>query len=194
MIFFLVAINKMSYSYLTNVFPNYTPSVDYEDYVFRSLNAIDKAETQAKVTQPPQAHVTTPRVIPNYSASNKPEQKVVPVNGDPMNYQLNEFTKSLIGAHPIAEEQGTYVHQPQNSIDPIIKSPVVVESFGNMQQSPSHTGCDKMCQHVLQCQRCKAIVVKQWNLESDRIFHEEIMEVLTYVIFAVFLLLLLESK
>ena len=180
----------MSYSYLTNVFPNYTPSVDYEDYVFRSLNAIDKAEAQAKVTEPPPTHVTTPRVIPNYSDSNKPVQNVVPVNGDPMNYQLNEFTKSLIGAHPITEEQGTYVHQPQKTIDPVVKTPVV-ESFGNMQQGP---GCEKMCQHILQCQRCKAVVVKQWNLESDRIFHEEIMEVLTYVIFAVFLLLLLESK
>ncbi|NBU33703.1 hypothetical protein EB118_05315 [bacterium] len=165
----------MSYSYLKNVFPNYVSSVDYEDYIFRSLNAIDAAEESAKKLDTP-PNVVTDRVISNYAKAPQPLE-VQPA--DPQS-QLNQFTQSLL-AHPVSLEKGTYVHQPTEPIHPVLRR---VETFQN-------TDCGNMCKHVLDCSRCKNVLIKQWDLDKDRLRNEEIMEVITYIIFGLFLVTLI---
>jgi hypothetical protein len=50
----------------------------------------------------------------------------------------------------------------------------------------------KYVNHVLECSICKEIVLKQLNIESNRLFKEEILEILSYILFGFFILMLLE--
>ncbi|NDC96059.1 hypothetical protein EB118_26500 [bacterium] len=174
----------MSYSYLKNVFPNYSTSVEYDDYIFRSLNAIDTAEAQARNLQDPK-NIVTNRVIPNYSRVKESNEPVVPAN----NMQsLSQFTQALLNT-----QVDTSVHQPEKPIDPVLlPQKRIIEEFSD--SGIQDVSCDKHMKHILNCQKCKGVVIKQWDLDADKTRNEEIMEVICYIIFAIFLLLLLETK
>jgi hypothetical protein len=47
--------------------------------------------------------------------------------------------------------------------------------------------------HVLECTSCKELLMKQFNIENDRIRNEEIMELISYLIFSLFILLLIDT-
>lgn len=47
--------------------------------------------------------------------------------------------------------------------------------------------------HVLQCEECRKIVTKQLNLDIDKVKMDEWMELFSYILFGVFILLLLDS-
>lgn len=53
--------------------------------------------------------------------------------------------------------------------------------------------CDVYTKHILECSKCKNIIIKQFGIESDKIRNEEIMELISYFIFALFILLLIDS-
>lgn len=65
------------------------------------------------------------------------------------------------------------------------QTPVVQES--------TNLTCDDYLKHTLECSKCKSILMKQFNLEYDRLRNEEIMEVLSYMIFGLFILLLIDN-
>ena len=48
--------------------------------------------------------------------------------------------------------------------------------------------------HVMECKECKELLRKQFNLENEKIFKEEIIELVSFIAFGVFLLMLLERK
>ena len=52
---------------------------------------------------------------------------------------------------------------------------------------------DQYVKHVLSCKSCKEIVMTQLQLENDRLYKEEMMELISYIILAIFIVLLLES-
>lgn len=54
----------------------------------------------------------------------------------------------------------------------------------------SHT---EYINHVLQCEQCKNIITKQLNLDIDKAKMDEWMELLSYILFGIFILLLLDS-
>lgn len=47
--------------------------------------------------------------------------------------------------------------------------------------------------HILECEECKQIIMKQLNIDNDRIRSEEIMELISFIMFGVFILLLLDN-
>jgi hypothetical protein len=53
--------------------------------------------------------------------------------------------------------------------------------------------CDIYIKHILQCSKCREVVTRQFGIDSDRINNEEIMEVVSYLIFGLFILLLINS-
>lgn len=53
--------------------------------------------------------------------------------------------------------------------------------------------CDLYIKHVNECSKCRSIILKQFGIETDRIKNEEIMEVISYLIFGLFILLLIDS-
>ena len=52
--------------------------------------------------------------------------------------------------------------------------------------------CDFYMKHVLSCHSCRSIIMKQLNMDNDRIRNEEIMELVTYIVFGIFILLLID--
>jgi hypothetical protein len=53
---------------------------------------------------------------------------------------------------------------------------------------------DNYIKHILKCEQCKELLLKQFNIESDRIRNEEIMELISFIIFGIFILLLLDKS
>jgi hypothetical protein len=53
--------------------------------------------------------------------------------------------------------------------------------------------CDVYTKHILECSKCKNLIMKQFGIENDKIRNEEIMELISYFIFALFILLLIDS-
>ena len=92
------------------------------------------------------------------------------------------FTKSLEPALETFQDNLKYYNKPLNN-----------EKFDSnkIQDEINHTIYVK---HVLECSICKDMVLKQLNIESDRLFKEEILEILSYIVFAFFILMLLDSK
>lgn len=72
------------------------------------------------------------------------------------------------------------------------KKLISIENFEN-----SGEVCDEECDgyitHIINCDKCKSILMKQLNIESDNKRNEELMELISYLIFAIFILLLVNS-
>lgn len=47
--------------------------------------------------------------------------------------------------------------------------------------------------HILECPSCKELLLKQLSIDSDKIKNEEIMELISFIIFGIFILLLLDN-
>lgn len=52
---------------------------------------------------------------------------------------------------------------------------------------------DLYIKHVMGCNICKQRLLKQFNIETERMRNDEIMELISYVMFGVFILILLDS-
>lgn len=48
--------------------------------------------------------------------------------------------------------------------------------------------------HILSCASCKQVLIKQFNIDNDRIKNEEIMELISFIMFGIFILILLDGK
>lgn len=48
--------------------------------------------------------------------------------------------------------------------------------------------------HILECNYCKNIVKKQFHLENEKLFKEEMIELISFIAFGVFLLMFLEKS
>ncbi len=62
-----------------------------------------------------------------------------------------------------------------------------VENFENEEKK-----CD--VEHLMKCEECRKVIIKQFNLEKDESLKEDILDIITHIIFAVFIILLLEKK
>jgi len=72
----------------------------------------------------------------------------------------------------------------ENFTPPVTETPHVVESKSN---------CDKMNDHIKDCAVCKEMLYKNFNMENKPDFNQEIFELISYCIFAVFVLFLLDK-
>ena len=53
--------------------------------------------------------------------------------------------------------------------------------------------CDRYVKHVIECNKCKMMAMKTFGIETDRIRNEEIMELISYILFGLFILMLIDS-
>jgi len=52
--------------------------------------------------------------------------------------------------------------------------------------------CNLYTKHVLDCNKCKGMILKQFNIENDRIRNEEILELISYIMFGILILLIID--
>lgn len=141
-------------------------------------------------------------VFPNFEASinyqnkvyneininNDKDQKIKPIDSS----KLDLFTQSLIGAPYVQSQRSSSQPVPLQSVPSTsIQKEQLIEKFES-DSSEQQYGCDMYMRHVLGCHKCRSILLKQWNIESDRLRNEEIMELVTYIVFGIFILVLID--
>lgn len=171
----------MSYAYIKNVYPDFQANKVYDDKIYNSLNSGTGQDS-------------TPSIKSN-----------IPVPFD----EEARFARNLLAKSEIQLPQFNLLETLQNTTPDTTHKPIkdnlryynipipkVVETFEEprqQQQQECQVDCESHIQHVLNCTRCKGIISKQLNLDNDRVKNEEFMELFSYIIFGVFILLLIES-
>lgn len=204
----------MSYSYIKTVFPQFQNSKAYES-MFNSLKseqsrpandveveglAPDYASVQkqapvfeipsSKLNSFQQQAIAPAQMMSVPAPAVEPIQSLfVPARATPASTpQLSPPGDNLkfynLPVPPIPHSPSKIDPQPQRLVPPGTKQ----EAFENTQTAL----CDTSIGHVLECSRCKDMLVKQFGLDNDRLRQEEIMEMLSYVIFGLFVLLLID--
>lgn len=107
-----------------------------------------------------------------------------PVAFDAQEY--NQFSKHLMSVQNNVGER-----LPERPQERRQASVTVKESFESPLQGMDT--CDGYMKHVLNCGGCKATMMKQFNIDADKARNEEFMELVSYIVFGIFILLLLDN-
>lgn len=193
----------MSYSYIKSVFPNFENSNKvYDEALYNNINTL---YTDASLGLPKPENLE--RSQPNYKPPMveleqvvvKPESKI-----EGMSNVFNEYANTSL-YKPENQDNLSYYNLPMK---PIAKqnTKTHIESKGiekfeeekpKVQVSETvrciDADCDQYIKHVLECSKCKAIAIKQLGVDNDRFRNEEMMELASYIIFGLFILLLIDS-
>ena len=157
----------MSYSYIKSVYPNFKTTQQklytIEDD-FKQLIDNNKISNPELINQIKYNYVNT---TPNLSTNSIIKEQGVP-------YSMSKLPYNLEGVIKETFEQNS---EKNNIIDNIENN------------SNSH---NDIVSHVLKCTKCKDMILKQLNIEIDNKRREETMELISYLIFGIFILLLIE--
>jgi hypothetical protein len=188
----------MSYSYIKSVFPNFENSNKvYDENLYNNITNI------YSTTELPQPE-NDEKIKLNYKISQNnifdtQEQKV-----EKMTNVTNDYAEFTLQKQPQSQNNLSYYNIPleykrdtSSSNDIIgknkdslqtrnVKTHRTIETFENKE-------CDIYIKHVYECDYCKKIVMKQLGVDNDKYRHEEMMEVASYIIFGLFILLLVDS-
>lgn len=196
----------MSYSYIKSVFPNFETSKMYDQNVYNSLkpseqkipanyslpSAYDEDDINrfAKnlINEKPKIEETQTKLIETYDNVGYSYTPLKTVPRDNLKYYNQpspvEYLKNVPKEFQLMDK-------------PKIEQNVNIEHFEGQQtkvvQQSDSFSCEGYLKHTLECAKCKGILMKQFNLESDRLRNEELMEVASYMIFGLFILLLIDN-
>jgi hypothetical protein len=123
----------MSYSYLKNVFPDFSESKSYNEPIYGFIKKPEKAAPS-------------------------------PIEDN----EMAKYAKTIIS-----------------------ENKDVLEGFTN--NARTEVSCDNYMKHVLECEKCKETLSKHLKIDSNRIQNEEIMEIVSYITFGIFVLLVMEN-
>jgi hypothetical protein len=176
----------MSYSYIKSVFPNFQKSDRiYNEDLYNNLNTQTSLETsnyKETQVQPKDQVQPQDQTPPQYNIENKKEN--IGIKND---VELIKPFKDNLSYYnlPLSFEQINYNKENLSKI-----SNIGIEKFEN---NCSTLECDAYIKHILECEKCKSSMIKQLGLDTDKIVNEEIMEIISYIIFGMFILLLIDS-
>lgn len=163
----------MTYSYIKSVFPNFTASKVYDERTYNNITLDNgMAKAQLKTIEPYHDNQ-----LQNFTAS-----------------QTLMSSQEFLGTQekpksPISNQQIDTINSSNYKEYKQYK-----ELFENDKKEVScDIDCDSHINHVLSCIKCKQIVIKQLNLEMDKERNEEIMELVSYMLFGVFVLLIIDN-
>ena len=155
----------MSYSYVKTVFPDFKYSNVYDTKLYDNLNV---SQYDNRLFEPVDTDIS--RNFADITLAQEQPKKESRIE----TFQDNQkfYTPPL----------------PASNI-PINNNRINREKFDD-EPSQKHLEYTK---HVLECPSCKEMLMKQFNLENERIRNEEIMELISYLIFGLFILLLIDT-
>lgn len=157
----------MSYSYIKTVFPDFNYSSVYDSKLYDNVNV---SKHDLRLFEPANSETG-----PVYSSISNVKQE--------------EPIKAVKSLETFQDNQRFYnLPLPEHNI-PISNNRVNnIETLDN--NNKAHMEYTK---HVLECPSCKELLMKQFGLENERIRNEEIMELISYLIFGLFILLLIDT-
>lgn len=121
-----------------------------------------------KVYSPPE-HTLKPKAS---------QQTSIPVAYDEQEYK--QFAQQLVVEQPVV----SITEKPLRSMK---------ETFQSTEQEGKLV-CDDYLKHALNCSSCRATLVRQLGVDADKARNEEFMELLSYVIFGLFMLMLIDNS
>jgi hypothetical protein len=195
----------MSYSYIKTVFPDFnkTSNKIYDDSLY-DINTIEKPtnlkqdikESDSKsinsnisidISKNKQIELPINNLLESYENTNTPSPYI-------LNSSENQNKNNLqFYNHPINKEYLKYNFNSQLLNPNPIQTNPVQNSIKYKEESTCNFDCDIYIKHILECSKCKNIVSKQFGIENEKIRNEEILEMISYFIFALFILLLVDS-
>jgi len=208
----------MSYSYITSVFPKFEYSNVYDANLYNNISGLNKnPESDIKINGLNEANQYQ-EINKKYTESFvKPAQLDINLE----TYKNIENQNVSQGTDFLSQNNQTYYNKPLpsnlinsnnsntlNSNNMLINKTQLInefsskqiptnykeldlhkESFSQLEQSSHET----YTKHVLACDQCKEVLLKQFNIETNRIRNQEILELITFLIFGLFILLLLDG-
>lgn len=207
----------MSYSYITSVFPKFEYSNVYDANLYNNISGLNKKpESDIKfsgLNEARQYQEINKKYTENFA---KPAQ----LSHLEMYKNIENNQEVKEGSEFLSQNNQTYYNKPSpinlsnNDNNNINKQATLInktelqnkfssnfipttykeldlhkESFSQSEQSSHET----YTKHILECNQCKEILLKQFNIETDRIRNQEILELITFLIFGLFILLLLDG-
>lgn len=156
----------MSYSYVKTVFPNFQYSNVYNTKVYENLNVSKDQKFEP-------ADFDVNKSYSDLSVFKEPEQKSkIETFQDNQRYYNTPLPKATI---------------------PVNNNKTYPERFEDQSSKPTEDNHLEYTKHILECPKCKDLLMKQFGLENERIHNEEIMELVSFVIFGLFILLLIDT-
>ena len=191
----------MSYSYITKVFPDFQYSNVYDSNLYNNISGLNKSQQDVIQFKPL-----------NESESVSIAYQEINKKGLDTNIETNIETYQDVetlghGTNFLSQNNLKYYNQPYNELSTL--QPVdnvlinkkqlqdlylpdeihIKESFSELKDSSHET----YTKHILECYQCKELLLKQFNIETERIRNEEILELITFLILGLFILLLLDG-
>jgi hypothetical protein len=160
----------MSYSYVKTVFPDFKYSNVYDTKLYDNLNTSQRN------------NIFEPIESQNYYEF-KNQQSSNPVQG--VQNVSNKSLQNFVNLETFQDNQKIY-HPPIPINKIALNNNIIKETFDNNDHSQYTT-------HVLDCSICKELLMKQFGLENQRILNTEIMELISYIIFGLFIILLIDT-
>ena len=201
----------MSYSYVKTVFPKFEYSTVYDDKLYKNLN-MELIPSEFKPIE-----ASSSLSLPEFSIPKKTEVPVqVQMQGPQVSHLLNyisPFDREASHEAQIKDKKIEMFQQssPQNNLK-VYNQPIVNNNIPNynnidfttatqiikneaknvteVNQAVSH---DLYIKHVMDCDICRERLLKQFNIQTERIRNEEIMELISYIMVGVFILILLDN-
>lgn len=201
----------MSYSYIKSVFPNFETSKVYDQNMFNSLyQSKNKTSTVGLPSAYDEEDINkfakelindnkdsnagiepTQTILETYDNIHSDYKPLKVLNRDNLKYYNLAAPQEYISNNKNIINENRYNGNKNGEVR--INRGSVEHFQDKLPNIEVTTDCNKYLKHTLECSKCKSILIKQFNLESDRIRNEEIMELISYLIFGLFVLLLLDN-
>lgn len=157
----------MSYSYVKTVFPNFEFSNVYNDKLYTT-------------TIP-----SKPLNVTGLDINQNNEQTYKQIESYQEHFEEEPYKNNL-----------TYYNKPVLNQDiPHYQNINPQESFSEstLKDKTNVSSHDEYLNHINNCPSCKELLLKQFNIETERLRNDEIMELLSYIVFGIFIIILLDS-
>ena len=155
---------------------------------FLPMNAYSQSNISSNVTPMVKNGIAKDKdnlhYYPNYESELLQQNK---------NITVNKKNISFENFNSIPESQSTQSPVPSNTVYPTT-SPSLQTPTPIKEKVSSADICNSSYEHITQCAQCKEMLYKNFNYEhKQNNYNEEIFELVSYCIFAIFILLLLEK-
>lgn len=162
-----------------------------------SENTFDITLTETKI--PIEGFTSTNTTTEVDAQKNNTQYYNLPIiNNHIPNYNNINHNQPHAQQHTQQHTQQHNQHRTLKSFLPIIQQKelqVNVENFTpNVSdfKNTADTSHDEYVSHVIGCTKCKDALTKQFNLNIDKIKYEETLEITSYIVFGLFILILLD--
>ena len=179
----------MSYSYVKTVFPNFEYSNVYDDKLYKNLNGIPlmKTSLDGNIT------LASPTVQQKPGFSSLEIKPYEPVNSFLTNELKPEASETRLDlVNPLTEKFESTIKKDNLHYYNLPNIPKI-ESFSETTVDTNPISHEHYIKHLSECNVCKEILLKQFNIETERLRNEEIIELISYIMFGLFILILIDS-